>query len=91
MSCEKEDRVTLDLACEAVMKRASEHNLVVLLDKWSACWKQRGRTRAIGPHAYEKYSTLGFYAHGGVFGISKASGMKFFKHASPSCLCIATS
>ena len=58
------------------MKRASEHNLVVLLDKWSACWKQRGRTRAIGPHAYEKYSTLGFYAHGGVFGISKASGMK---------------
>ena len=58
------------------MKRASEHNLVVLLDKWSACWKQRGRTRAIGPHAYEKYSTLGFYGHGGVFGISKASEMK---------------
>ena len=76
MSCQKEDRVTLDLACEAVMKRASEHNLVVLLDKWSACWKQRGRTRAIGPHAYEKYSTLGFYGHGGVFGISKASEMK---------------
>ena len=40
------------------------------------CWKQRGRTRAIGPHAYEKYSTLGFYGHGGVFGISKASEMK---------------
>ena len=58
------------------MNRASEHNLVVLLDKWSARWKHRGRTRAIGPHAYEKYSTLGFYAHGGVFGISKASGMK---------------
>ena len=58
------------------MKRASEHNLVVLLDKWSACWKQRGRTRAIGPHAYEKYSTLGFYGHGGVFGISKASEMR---------------
>ncbi|OLP73448.1 hypothetical protein AK812_SmicGene47309 [Symbiodinium microadriaticum] len=31
------------------MKRASEQNLVVLLDKWSACWKQRRRTRAIGP------------------------------------------
>ena len=45
------------------MNRASEHNLVVLLDKWSTRWKQRGRTRAI-------------YAHGGVFGISKASGMK---------------
>ena len=58
------------------MKRASEHNLVALLDKWSACWKQRGRTRAIGPQAYEKYSTLGFYGHGGVFGISKASEMK---------------
>ena len=73
---EKEDNVNLDLASEAVMKRASEHNLVVLLDKWSACWKQRGRTRAIGPHAYEKYSTLGFYGHGGVFGISKASEMR---------------
>ena len=76
MSREKEDKVNLDLACEAVLDRASEHNLVVLLDKWSACWKQRGRTRAIGPHAYEKYSTLGFYGHGGVFGISKASEMK---------------
>ena len=75
MSC-KEDDTELDFACEAVMNRASEHNLVVLLDKWSTRWKHRGRTRAIGPHAYEKYSTLGFYAHGGVFGISKASGMK---------------
>ena len=73
---EKEDNVNLDLACEAVLDRASEHNLVALLDKWSMCWKQRGRTRAIGPHAYEKYSTLGFYGHGGVFGISKASEMK---------------
>ena len=54
MSREKEDKVNLDLACEAVLDRASEHNLVVLLDKWSMCWKQRGRTRAIGPHAYEK-------------------------------------
>ena len=68
--------MNLDLACEAVLDRASEHNLVVLLDKWSMCWKQRGRTRAIGPHAYENYSTLGFYGHGGVFGISKASEMK---------------
>ena len=47
------------------MNRASEHNLVALLDKWSTCWKHRGRTRAIGPHAYEKYSTLGFFGHGG--------------------------
>ena len=76
MSRKKEDKVNLDLACEAVLDRASEHNLVVLLDKWSMCWKQRGRTRAMGPHAYEKYSTLGFYGHGGVFGISKASEMK---------------
>ena len=73
---EKEDNVNLDLACEAVLDRASEHNLVALLDKWSMCWKQRGRTQAIGPHASEKYSTLGFYGHGGVFGISKASEMK---------------
>ena len=36
MSREKEDKVNLDLACEAVLDRASEHNLVVLLDKWSS-------------------------------------------------------
>ena len=60
----KEDDAELDFACEAVMNRASEHNLVVLLDKWSTCWKHRGRTRAIGPHAHEKYSTLGFFGHG---------------------------
>ena len=58
------------------MHRASEHNLVALLDNWSTRWKHRGRTRAIGPHAYEKYSTLGFFGHGGVFGISRASEMK---------------
>ena len=62
------------------MNRASEHNLVALLDKWSTCWKHRGRTRAIGPHAYEKYSTLGFFGHGGVFGISRASQMKQALH-----------
>ena len=33
MSREKEDKVNLDLACEAVLDRASEHNLV---DKWSS-------------------------------------------------------
>ena len=76
MSREKENNANLDLACEAVLNRASEHNLVVLLDKWSTYWKHRGRTRAIGPHTCEKYSTLGFYGHGGVFGISKASEMK---------------
>ena len=72
----KEGDANLDFACEAVMNRATEHNLVALLDKWSTCWKHRGRTRAIGPHAYEKYSTLGFFGHGGVFGISRASQTK---------------
>ena len=56
----KEDDAELDFVCEAVMNRASEHNLVVLLDKWSTCWKHRGHTRALGPHASEKYCTLGF-------------------------------
>ena len=37
---------------------------------WSFTWKHRGRTRAIGPAAYEKYCTLG---HGGITGIFKAS------------------
>ena len=76
----KEGDANLDFACEAVMNRATEHNLVALLDKWSTCWKHRGRTRAIGPHAYEKYSTLGFFGHGGVFGISRASQMKNSMH-----------
>ena len=30
----KEDDAELDFACEAVMKRASEHNLVTLLGKY---------------------------------------------------------
>ena len=72
----KEDDTELDFAREAVMNRASEHNLVSLLDKWSTRWKRRGRTRAIGPHAYEEYCTLGFFGHGGVFDISRASEMK---------------
>ena len=34
----KEGDANLDFACEAVMNRATEHNLVALLDKWSTCW-----------------------------------------------------
>ena len=37
----KQDDAELDFACETVMNRASEHNLVALLDKLEA----RGRTR----------------------------------------------
>ena len=43
----------------------SEANLVRLLDLWSGEWKHLGRTRAVGPGAYEKYCTLGFFGHGG--------------------------
>ena len=57
----------------AVRQEPSEANLVHLLDQWSAGWKHKGRTRAIGPGAYEKYCTLGLYAHGGIAGISRAS------------------
>ena len=56
-----------------VLPEPTEANLVHLLDNWSAGWKHKGRTRAIGPGADEKYCTLGLYAHGGIAGISKAS------------------
>ena len=47
--------------------------MVRLLDEWSLKWKHKGRTRAVGPGAYEKYCALGLYAHGGISGISRAS------------------
>ena len=76
MSREKEDKVNLDLACEAVLDRASEHNLVVLLDKWSSAGSNVVALEPLDRTLMKKYSTLGFYGHGGVFGISKASEMK---------------
>ena len=57
----------------AVFELPSEANLVHLLDRWSCKWKHRGRTRQIGPGAFEKYATLGLYAHGGIAGISRAT------------------
>ena len=36
-------------------------------------WKHKGRVRAVGPRAYEKYCTLGLYAHGGISGITRTS------------------
>ena len=47
--------------------------MVRLLDEWSLKWKHKGRTRAVGLGAYEKYCTPGLYAHGGTSGISRAS------------------
>ena len=47
-----------------------------LLDLWSAGWKHRGRTRAVGPGAYERYATLGLFGHGGVVGVSNATGLR---------------
>ena len=44
-----------------------------LLDAWSLGWKHKGRVRAVGPGACEKYCTLGLYAHGGISGITRAS------------------
>ena len=55
----------------AVAESPSEQNLVKLLDAWSRRWKHKGRVRAVGPGAYEKYCTLGLY--GGIVGISRMS------------------
>ena len=59
----------------------SEANLVKLLDLWSAGWKHRGRTRAVGPGAYERYATLGLFGHGGVVGVSNATSLREHRRA----------
>ena len=58
---------------ESGLESPSEQNLVKLLDAWSRGWKHKGRVRAVGPGAYEKYCTLGLYGHGGIVGISRMS------------------
>ena len=35
-----------------------------------------GRTRAVGPGAFERSATLGLFGHGGVVGISNATGLR---------------
>ena len=65
-----------ELPAASVHQDSSEADLVQLLDAWSQGWKCKGRVRAVGPGAYEKYCTLGLYAHGGVSGITQASMMK---------------
>ena len=65
---------------------------MALLDQWSLQWTWRGRQRAIGAGAYERYCTLGLYAFGGnAPNVSKASSMKeaciavnrFMRHRFP--------
>ena len=63
----------MDLACWEVTEEPSEANLARLLDLWSAEWKHQGRTRAVGPGAFDKYCTLGLFGHGGVCGVSNAT------------------
>ena len=67
---------SMELACRNATEGPSEANLVKLLDLWSAGWKHRGRTRAVGPGAYERYATLGLFGHGGVVGVSNATGLR---------------
>ena len=83
----------LSSACQAIMQAPSEEHLVALLDQWSPQWKWRGRQRAIGDGAYERYCTLGLYAFGGnAPNVSKASSMKeactainhFMRHRFPN-------
>ncbi|OLP77399.1 hypothetical protein AK812_SmicGene42545 [Symbiodinium microadriaticum] len=64
----------MELACRNATEEPSEANLVRLLDL--ADWKRRGRTRAVGPGAYERYATLGLFGHGGVVGVSNATGLR---------------
>ena len=51
--------------------------MVALLDLWSPHWTWRGRQRGIGSGAYERYCTLGLFAHGGnAPSVTKAYSMK---------------
>ena len=83
----------LSSACEAVMQTPSEEHVVFLLDAWSPQWTWRGRQRAIGTGAFDRYCTLGLFAHGGnAPSVSKASSMKeaciavnrFMRHRFPN-------
>ncbi|CAE7203396.1 unnamed protein product [Symbiodinium sp. CCMP2592] len=69
-------RKPLELKRLNVVENPTEANLVQLLDCWSADWKHRGRTRAVGPGAYERYATLGLFGHGGIVGVSNATGQR---------------
>ena len=69
-------RKSMESACRNATEEPSEANLVRLLDLRSADWKHRGRTRAVGPGAYERYATLGLFGHGGVVGVSNATGLR---------------
>ena len=66
----------MEPACRDAAENPSEANLVRLLDLWSAEWKRRGRTRAVGPGAYERYATLRLFGQGGVVGVSNATGLR---------------
>ncbi|OLP92457.1 hypothetical protein AK812_SmicGene25719, partial [Symbiodinium microadriaticum] len=64
----------MEASCRNATEEPSEANLVRLLDLWSMEWKHQMRTRVVGPGAFEKYCTLGFFGHGGVCGVSNATG-----------------
>ena len=66
----------MEAACHDVVEEPSEANLVRLLDLWSMEWKHQMRTRVVGPGAFEKYCTLGFFGHGGVCGVSNATSKR---------------
>ena len=61
----KKMNLELSSACKAVMQAPEEEHVAALLDLWSPQWAWRGRQRGIGSGAYERYCTLGLFAHGG--------------------------
>ena len=65
-------KTMIERQATSVCQDPSEASLAQLLDVWSLGWKHQGRVRAVGPGAYEKYCTLGLYAHGGISGITRA-------------------
>ena len=83
----------LSSAWDAVTQTPSEEHVDFLLGAWSPQWTWRGRQRAIGTRAFDRYCTLGLFAYGGnAPSVSKASSMKeaciavnrFMRHRFPN-------
>ena len=75
----------MELACRNATEELSEANLVKLLDLWSAGWKHRGRTRAVGPG--KKISKRGFQGFSGL-GVVVSSSFVVFHHCILIVLCL---
>ena len=67
---------SMELACRNVTEEPSEANLVKLLDLWSAGGSTGGAPGPWGRGLTKDNATLGLFGHGGVVGVSNATGLR---------------